>query len=131
MKEFHSNINIVGGGLVGSLAAHSLATLGYKISILEKNSIFNKHQYPDKRTTAISEGSKNFLKNVGVWRDLEKFCEPIKKIKVINRKLTNFLDFDNERRSSNLGYIVRNQNFMDVVYSKLRINKKKIFIFAL
>ena len=128
MKEFHSNINIVGGGLVGSLAAHSLATLGYKISILEKNPIFNKHQYPDKRTTAISEGSKNFLKNVGVWRDLEKFCEPIKKIKVINRKLTNFLDFDNERRSSNLGYIVRNQNFMDVVYSKLRNNKNiKIF----
>ena len=93
MKEFHSNINIVGGGLVGSLAAHSLATLGYKISILEKNPIFNKHQYPDKRTTAISEGSKNFLKNVGIWRDLEKFCEPIKKIKVINRKLTNFFRF--------------------------------------
>ena len=36
MKEIQSNINIVGGGLVGSLAAHSLATLGYKISILEK-----------------------------------------------------------------------------------------------
>ena len=49
MKEIYSNINIVGGGLIGTITAFSLSNLGYKITILEKNPPFKK------KTTSICE----------------------------------------------------------------------------
>ena len=62
MKEIQSNINIVGGGLIGAVAAYSLSKLGNKVVVLEQNAKFNHRNILDKRTTAISEGTKNFLK---------------------------------------------------------------------
>ena len=68
MKEFHSNINIVWRPCGFSSCTFFSHTWLQNFNF-GKNPIFNKHQYPDKRTTAISEGSKNFLKNIDVWRD--------------------------------------------------------------
>ena len=62
MKEIQSNINIIGGGLIGAVTAYSLSKIGYKVVVLEQNPKFNHKNILDKRTTAISEGSKNFLK---------------------------------------------------------------------
>ena len=89
MKEIYSNINIVGGGLIGTITAFSLSNLGYKITILEKNPPFKKKNYLDMRTTAISEGTKKFLDSIGFWKDISKFSQPINMIKVLDRKLTN------------------------------------------
>ena len=36
MKEIYSNINIVGGGLIGAFVAYSLAKIGFKVTIIEK-----------------------------------------------------------------------------------------------
>ena len=57
MKEIYSNINIVGGGLIGTITAFSLSNLGYKITILKKSP---SRKHLDMRTTAISEGTKKF-----------------------------------------------------------------------
>ena len=40
MKELYSNVNIVGGGLIGA-ATQLLCKLGYNITILEKNRPIN------------------------------------------------------------------------------------------
>ena len=45
-------------------------------------------------------------------------------IKVLDRKLTNKLSFDNLRRKSNLGYIIENKHILDKIYFKLK--KKKM-----
>ena len=37
MKEIQSNINIVGGGLIGAVTAYSLSKLGNKVVVLEPN----------------------------------------------------------------------------------------------
>ena len=58
MKEIQSNINIIGGGLIGAAAAYSLSKLGNKVVILEQNAKFDHKKILDKRTTAISEGTK-------------------------------------------------------------------------
>ena len=42
MKQISSNINIIGGGLIGSITAFSLSKLGLEISILEKNQLIPK-----------------------------------------------------------------------------------------
>ena len=123
MKEIHSNISIIGGGLIGVSIAYSLSLLGLKITIIEKNPPFNFKKYDDTRTTAISEGTKNFLVKIGIWKDIKEFVQPIKKIKVIDRNILNKLEFDNLRRNSNLGYIVKNKHILNCFYKKIRLRK--------
>ena len=129
MKEIYPNINIIGGGLIGVAVAYSLSKLGFKITILEKNPPYNLNKNDtDQRTVAISEGTKNFLENIGIWKEIKPLAEPIKQIKIVDRKISNSLDFDNKRRFSNLGYIVKNKHVLDIFYKKLEKNKKvKIF----
>ncbi len=123
MKEIYSNINIVGGGLIGALAGYSLSEIGLTITIVEKNQAYKDSKNTDYRTVAISEGTKIFLEKIGLWDQINKFAQPIEKIKVIDRKLSNILEFDNSRRQSNLGYIVKNKQLLKVVYKNLRLKK--------
>ena len=37
MKEIHSNITIIGGGLIGLACAHVFSNFGLSVAILEKN----------------------------------------------------------------------------------------------
>ncbi len=128
MKEIQSNINIIGGGLIGAATAYSLSNLGMNVVILEQKAKFDHKKILDKRTTAISEGTKKFLEQISVWKEIENYAEPIKKIKIIDRNLSNKIDFDNQRRNSNLGYIVKNEFILDSLYKKLRKQKNvKIF----
>ncbi len=120
MKEIESEINIIGGGLIGAATALSLSSLGYKITLLETNPKHNpKKKYYDQRTVAISEGTKNFLDGLGIWREIKQYAEPIKNIKVVDRKLSNLLEFDNNRRRSNLGYIVKNKDLINIFYKNI------------
>ena len=128
MKEIQSNINIIGGGLIGIAAAYSLSKLGYKVVVLEQNAKFDHKNILDKRTTAISEGTKKFLEEIKIWKDISYNAEPIKKIQITDRYQSNKIYFDNQRRKSNLGYIVKNEFILDSFYKKLQKQKNvKIF----
>ena len=48
MKEIQSNINIIGGGLIGAVTAYSLSKLGNKVVVLEQNAKFNHKNILDK-----------------------------------------------------------------------------------
>ena len=128
MKEIQSNINIIGGGLIGAATAYALSKLDLNVVILEQKAKFDPKRILDKRTTAISEGTKRFLDEVNIWKDISKHAEPIKKIQIIDRNQSNKIYFDNQRRKSNLGYIVKNQFILDSLYKKLEKQKSvKIF----
>ena len=123
MKEIYSDISIIGGGLIGVFAAYSLSKTGFSITVVEKKQPYNEKINMDFRTVAISEGTKVFLEKINLWKDINKFAEKIKKIKVIDRQLSNNLQFDNSRRNSNLGYIVKNKDLLNIVYKNLRSQK--------
>ena len=128
MKEIQSNINIIGGGLIGAATAYSLSSLGNNVVILEQKAKFNNKKYLDKRTTAISEGTKKFLEEINIWKDIEYHAEPIRKIQIIDRNQSNKIYFDNQRRKSNLGYIIKNELILGNLYRKLQKQKNvKIF----
>ena len=99
MKEITSDINIIGGGLIGAATAYSLSQLGYKTTIIEKKASFVSELHDDQRTVAISEGTKNFLEKINLWSKIKNFSQPIKQIKVIDRNLSNKLEFNNKRRN--------------------------------
>ena len=128
MKEIYSDISIIGGGLIGAFAAYSLSKTGFSITVVEKKQPYNEKKNMDFRTVAISEGTKVFLEKINLWKDINKFAEKIKKIKVIDRQLSNNLQFDNSRRNSNLGYIVKNKDLLNIVYKNLR-SQKNVTIF--
>ena len=128
MKEIQSNINIVGGGLIGVVTAYALSKVVNNLVVLEQKAKFDHKRILDKRTTAISEGTRKFLDELNIWKDISKYAEPIKKIHIVDRNQSNKIYFDNNRRKSNLGYIVKNEFILDSFYRKLEEQKNvKIF----
>ena len=93
MTEKNCDILVVGSGLTGIVAAYALSLLGLKIIIIEKkkylfkNAVLSKNMKEDTRTTAIAEGSKEFLEEIKLWR----------KQKMLERTL-------NRRNKKNQGY---------------------------
>jgi 2-octaprenyl-6-methoxyphenol hydroxylase len=123
MKEFNTDVLIVGSGLVGLVAAHCLSSLNYKITLVDKkNLISSQNSYKDTRTVAVSEGSKFFLKSLSLWGYLERYAEPIKNINVYDRSSQNKILFSNQIKNKKLGYVIENKQF-----SKILINQLKKF----
>ena len=126
MKQKDCDIIIIGSGLIGIVAAYSLSLLGLKVVIVDQKQIIlsgslkNQSFEKDTRTTAIAEGSKIYLEEIKLWESLKKFAEPIKNIKVIDRNPRNKIDFKNNSKGNNLGYIVKNSQFKSVVINKIR-----------
>ncbi len=81
MKQIHTDVIIIGSGLVGLVAAHCLASLNFNVVVVDKKNFNNsKNKTEDIRTVAVSEGSKEFLENLSLWKNLYKYSEPIKQI---------------------------------------------------
>ena len=89
MKEIYSNITIIGGGLIGLACAYVFSNFGLSVVILEKNPKSNSNKSTDTRTVAISEGTRQFLDLIDIWKKIKKFSQPIQSIKVIDRKKSN------------------------------------------
>ncbi|MDQ7057892.1 MAG: FAD-dependent oxidoreductase [Ghiorsea sp.] len=63
------DIVIVGAGVIGAGLALSLAKEGYTIALLDAQEPSLKPTNPE-RVIALSEGSKRYLLNLGVWDDI-------------------------------------------------------------
>ena len=128
MKEFNSDLIIVGGGLTGLLSAYVLSQLNVQICLVDAGKIFsNKKKITDYRTTAISEGSKAFFQEVKIWEKLKKHSERIKYISVLDRKKSSKIKFITPSNVSNLGYVIKNSIIKDEII-KLIKKKKNINI---
>jgi len=124
MKQIHTDVIIIGSGLVGLVAAHCLASLNFNVVVVDKKNFNNsKNKTEDIRTVAVSEGSKEFLENLSLWKNLYKYSEPIKQIKVFNRGSSNKIYFENSKKNQLLGYVIKNSIFSKVLRNKLSKNK--------
>ena len=120
MKEIDADVTIIGAGLVGLVVAHSLSTMNYKVTVIDKASYFKKKvTFNDTRTVAVSEGSKNFLESLSLWRSLYKYAEPIKSINVYDRTSKKKILFTNSIKNKKLGYVIENKKFSDILRNKL------------
>jgi len=123
MKEFNTDVLIVGSGLVGLVAAHCLSNLNYKVTLVDKkNFTDSQNSFKDTRTVAVSEGSKIFLDSLTLWSFLDSYAEPIKNINVYDRSSRNKILFNNQIKNKKLGYVIENRKF-----SKILINQLKKF----
>ena len=124
MQELKSDILIVGAGLTGLMTAYALSDLKINIIVIDKyNFVSEKNNDYDMRTTAIAEGSKEFFEQINIWSKIEKFSEPIKDIRVVDRTIDRVLDFFNQEKNNNLGYIVRNNIIKTILLKLIKKNK--------
>ena len=123
MKKIETDILVVGAGLSGLMSAYCLSELNISISIVDHFDFTDiESRRKDLRTTAISEGSKQFLDHIGIWKKIQKYSEPIKNIKVLDRKVSRSIEFSNPANKENLGYIVKNSDIKFILLKEL--NKK-------
>ena len=114
MKEFNTDVLIVGSGLVGLVAAHCLSSLNYKVTLVDKkNLISSQNSFKDTRTVAVSEGSKFFLESLSLWGYLDRYAEPIKNINVYDRSTRNKIIFNNQIKNKKLGYVIENMKQLE------------------
>ena len=119
------DITIVGSGLTGLSTALALASLDYKIALIDpKPLIFSKKVFPDNRTTAISSGSVDFYNKIGVWKYLEKYSCPIEKILVeeLSSELNTSFTSDNKTGKA-MGYMIENKDFLKILIDIAKKNK--------
>ena len=78
-----SDVLIVGGGLVGSLLANALLQIPLSVTMVEAQEVRRLEQPGfDGRATALANGSKRVLEQLGLWRALSAEAEPIKSIHI-------------------------------------------------
>ncbi|WP_404365418.1 FAD-dependent monooxygenase [Marinobacter sp.] len=69
-----TDIVIVGAGMVGAALATGLGQAGFRVALVDRESEpgFDPEQDPDIRVSALSAGSENYLRKLGVWPLIEQ-----------------------------------------------------------
>ena len=116
-KIFKYDFLVVGAGLVGSLAAIALHQKKYKVLVIDKNKLFLK----DERTLAVNANSRDFLRDLGIWKDLKSNFESIDKIVIKDYVNKDDLIFHNAKES--MGSVIFNKSLLTISREYLIKNK--------
>jgi len=136
MNESDYHIVIVGGGMVGCALACAIASnplcADLKIAVLEASSSeveLNKTQF-SARVVALSNKSRKFLQELGVWDDVveNRHCV-YKSMEVWDGEGAGKIQFDcSDIRENQLGYIVENNIVVWALRKKIQDLAKVEFI---
>lgn len=116
-------IIVVGGGLVGALAALLLAKQGDTLHLIEKStfSMPENDAFFDLRVSAFSEQSKNLLEQAGVWADipLDRLCA-YRGLHTWEKGSQKLIFSSDDIGSEQLGYIAENRWIQAVLWQRLQ-----------
>jgi len=116
MRQF--DIAIIGGGLAGLTLSILLGNQGHRIICIDRE---KPEIGKDTRTTAISWGSRNLLKNTGIWADLESNAECISDILIKDEDSPIQLDFNSsDIDAEGFGWIVDNRDIRKSLLSHVQ-----------
>lgn len=106
------DVLIIGGGLVGGVAARALADAGFDVAVVDGSPPEDAVSAAfDGRASAIAAASRRFLSNIGVWQHLEAEVAPILEIRVADGASPLFLHYDHEDVGEGpLGYLAENRH---------------------
>lgn len=111
MTILHTDVAVVGGGMVGGALALALAQNGFMVSVLEKAAppAFDAASQPDVRISAISASSVSLLRSLGVWDAvLAMRAHPWRCLETWEWQSAHVVFDAQELKLPNLGYMVEN-----------------------
>ncbi len=120
---------VIGGGMVGAASALSLAELGLKVALVEREtekvlSANELTQQPfDLRVSAISIASERLLSQLGAWQQIKtwRFC-PYKRLAVWEQENV-YVEFNaQEIKQPHLGHIVENHLIQLALWQQIKTN---------
>ena len=123
--ESQNNAVIVGGGLVGPLAALAMADAGLSVTVVDAAPASKRKAPFDGRAYAFSYASIRMLEALGLWSDLEDEAGPILDIKVTQGRpgagaMPAFLHFDHsELDEGPFGHMVEDRLLRAVLLKAL------------
>ena len=112
-KIFKYDFLVVGGGLIGALAALSLHKKKLKVLVID-----NKNDISvDQRTLAVNANSKEFLLQLGIWNQIKTKPQFIKKIIIKDYINNDPLVFENEKET--MGNVIYNSELHKIIRQRL------------
>ncbi len=125
-----ADILIVGGGLVGAVAARALSNSGLSVIVVDGQdpSLATAAAF-DGRASAVAAASKRLLAAIGIWPYLENDVSPILDIRVADGASPMFLHYDHEDVGVGpLGYLAENRHIRCSALSALKNDPNIIFL---
>ena len=128
--KIKADVIVVGGGLVGLASALGLAIAdpgpGLRVAIVDTQAVeYTLLPQFDGRASAISKASRNMLKALGTWEELEEHAQPISDIVVTDSELGDaarpaFLRFDQvDDRQWPSAYMLENRFIRQALLSRV------------
>lgn len=120
-----NNITIAGCGLSGMISALALASHNISSTIIESKSSEDKGFFSDIRTTALTDSTKKFFQEIGIWDRIYDFVGPINDIYVVDNKSTEMLHFASSELGQGeiMGYLIQNTHFKKILFELVSANK--------
>ena len=130
LNDSIADILIVGGGLVGAVAARALSNSGLSVIVVDGQdpSLATAAAF-DGRASAVAAASKRLLAAIGIWPYLENDVSPILDIRVADGASPMFLHYDHEDVGVGpLGYLAENRHIRCSALSALKNDPNIIFL---
>ena len=134
--DFDTDILVVGGGLIGSAMAIALSSIGFDITVIDRQSDqLSKTHVFDGRAYALSHASIRMLKALGIWNYIEENAEPILDIKVSDGRAGEgasdwFLHFDHqELEEGPMGHLIEDRHIREALKTNIKKLKQIEYIY--
>ena len=117
--ECAAEVLIIGGGMIGLTLGVALAGAGVEVVVLDKaDPAATLAAEYDGRVSAITHGSQQALRTIGLWGHMARHAGPILGIRVTDGDSPLFLHFDHRAvGDAPFGHIVENRHTRRVLYA--------------
>lgn len=126
-KNIKTEIAVVGAGPVGLIQTIMLAQNDFNVVCIDRgNTDLSAYKQKDGRTTALSYGSSQLLKALGIWDKIKSHACPIKDIKIMDGSSPVLMDFSTnniDESTEAYGWIIENYLLLGVLYKEIESNK--------
>jgi 2-octaprenyl-6-methoxyphenol hydroxylase len=128
--DIMADILVVGGGLVGAVAARALSHAGFRVIVIDGTDPADAMDAAfDGRASAIAAASERLLTAIGVWPYMVDDVAPILDIRVADGASPLYLHYDHlDVGEGPLGYLCENRHIRKAALQALRDDDNVTFL---